>query len=321
KRALVIGLGTGSTAGWLAQVPSIERVDVVELETAILHVADECSAVNRQALSNPKVHIMIGDGRESLLTTSATYDLIFSEPSNPYRAGVASLFTRELYEAAARHLRDDGIFAQWVQAYEVEAQTLRTIYATLGAVFPSVETWQLKQEDLLLTASQHPRVHDLARVGSRLETEPYRSALALVWGMSGVEGLYTGFVANGGLADALRRASGSRINTDDRTLIEFEFARSVGREGLFSIDALRTLSVARGENRPELVGGTLDWARLAELRTVRAVADGRAPSARTNDPAVQQRILARQAYANGDLREAQRRWLAQDGAPGSPMDV
>ena len=104
KSALVIGLGTGSTAGWLGAVPAIDRVDVVELEPVIRAVAGACRSVNRDVLQNPKVHITIGDAREVLLTSRRTYDIIFSEPSNPYRAGVASLFTREYYEAIESRL-------------------------------------------------------------------------------------------------------------------------------------------------------------------------------------------------------------------------
>ena len=95
RRALVIGLGTGSTAGWLGAVPGMERVDVVELEPLIVDVARACDAVNRDVLRNPKVHLTIGDARETLLTARERYDLIASEPSNPFRAGVASLFTRD----------------------------------------------------------------------------------------------------------------------------------------------------------------------------------------------------------------------------------
>jgi spermidine synthase len=102
RSALVIGLGTGSTAGWLGAVPSMERVDVVELEPAVLRVAEDCAPVNHDVLHNPKVHIRIGDAREVLLATRNRYDIIFSEPSNPYRAGIASLFTREFYEAPRR---------------------------------------------------------------------------------------------------------------------------------------------------------------------------------------------------------------------------
>jgi spermidine synthase len=95
KRALVIGLGTGSTAGWLGAIPSIERVDAVELEASMLDVARLCAPVNHDVLDNPKVRVTIGDAREALLTTPERYDIVFSEPSNPYRAGIASLYTQD----------------------------------------------------------------------------------------------------------------------------------------------------------------------------------------------------------------------------------
>src|SRR4051812_711431 len=99
QKAMVVGLGTGSTAGWLAAVPTMQRVDVVELEPGIRKVAEMCAPVNHHALENPKLHVHIGDGRELLLTTRQKYDVVVSEPSNPYRAGVAGLFTREFYQS------------------------------------------------------------------------------------------------------------------------------------------------------------------------------------------------------------------------------
>jgi spermidine synthase len=110
EKALVIGLGTGSTAGWLAQVGTIDQVDVVELEPDIVAVAQHCEAVNQGVLHNPKVNLIIGDGREILLTSGQRYDVVFSEPSNPYRAGIASLFTSFFYEAVSQRLTEDGIF-------------------------------------------------------------------------------------------------------------------------------------------------------------------------------------------------------------------
>src|SRR5262249_28442526 len=107
RRALVIGLGTGSTAGWLAQVPSIDRVDVVEIEPVIGRVARFLAPVNQNVLDNPKVHVFYGDAREVLLASKERYDVIFSEPSNPYRAGIASLFSREYYEAVKGRLTSD----------------------------------------------------------------------------------------------------------------------------------------------------------------------------------------------------------------------
>jgi spermidine synthase len=104
----------------------MERVDAIEIEPAILEVARQAAPVNRDVLSNPRVHIEIGDAREVLLTTPRRYDVMFSEPSNPYRAGIANLFTREYYQAAASRLTEAGVFAQWLQGYEVDNSTVST---------------------------------------------------------------------------------------------------------------------------------------------------------------------------------------------------
>ncbi len=321
KRALVIGLGTGSTAGWLAAVPSIERVDVVELEPAVLHVAEACSPVNQNVLRNPKVHIIPGDGREFLLTTAERYDLIFSEPSNPYRAGVASLFTREFYRAAAARLRPGGIFAQWLQAYEIQPPSVAAVYATLGTVFPSVETWEVNVAgDLLLTAGLQPGAHNTVILRSRVLTEPYRSAMEHVWGVSGIEGLYSAYVANTDFAADQARDSG-RINTDDRTILEFEFARSVGQTTLFNIHGMRVIAAKRNQDRPKMTG-TVDWERIQELRGLRVLNAGNVPEGpEPTDPAARARVLARHAYAVGKFAEARQHWLAQDGGAQAPMDL
>jgi len=129
------------------------------------------------------------------------------------------------------------------------------------------------------------------------------------------------FISDVGLAAALREGDGGRVNADDRTVVEFEFARSVGRTGLFDPEDLYALAAARGNGRPPLAGGTVDWSLVSELRSVRTLASGRSPSGRVEDPALRQRLLAREAYASGDLRGAQRHWLAQDAGPRGPMDV
>ncbi|MBI1817136.1 MAG: fused MFS/spermidine synthase [Deltaproteobacteria bacterium] len=323
KRVLVIGLGTGSTAGWLAQVPSVERVDVVELEPAILHVAEVCSPVNQNVLANPKVHIVIGDGREFLLTTSERYDIIFSEPSNPYRAGVASLFTHEFYDAVRARLTEAGVFVQWVQAYEVGASTLRSVYATVGRTFPAVETWEVnRNHDLVLTARQRVSPHDVAQLRALVATEPYRSALQLVWGVTGVEGFYSRYLGNAGFGEALAHADDGRINTDDRTLIEFEFARTVGREGLLNVDDLRALAVAHGNHRPPIQGGAIDWNLADELRSLRAATEASVPeTVPSPDAALNERLRARQAYASGNINEARLHWQAQTEGPKGPRDI
>jgi hypothetical protein len=181
KRAAVVGLGTGTTAGWLASVPSIESVETVEIEPSIVHVAELCAQVNRDVLSNTKSKVLIGDGREFLLGRGARFDIVSSEPSNPYRAGIANLFTIEFYQAVISRLNSGGIFVQFLQAYEVDAPTIRTIYGTITRVFPEVETWRTSGGDLLLVGSRTPIAHNWQTIEQKLGDEPFRSAVRDSW--------------------------------------------------------------------------------------------------------------------------------------------
>ncbi len=274
RSALVIGLGTGSTAGWLGAVDSIERVDVVELEPVVLRIAAACSPVNRDVLQNPKIRIHVADARERLLTSRDRYDLIFSEPSNPYRAGIASLFTREFYDAAALRLNRGGFFLQWVQAYEIDADTLRTIYATIGSVFPHTETWWTKDADLLLLASRDPVMHDVDALRRRLASEPLASGMHNAWRTETAEGFLSHFVATSAVTTALgSRATG--LNTDDQTLIEFGLARKLGSKSNWRISTLLELAERLGGSRPSPSRGEVDWNAVAlELSSVSDVASG-----------------------------------------------
>jgi spermidine synthase len=323
RRVLVIGLGSGSTAGWLAHVPTVERVDVVELEPAIVHVARTLSKINRDVLSNPKVHLVIGDGREVLLTTPESYDIIFSEPSNPYRAGVASLFSADFYRSVRRRLRPGGLFLQWLQGYELDAQVVRTAIATMASEFPAVESWRIQRGDLMLMGSEKPVVHDLDRIRGRIGGEPYRTALARTWGVDGIEGLYAGYLASPAFARAVRQAEGNHLNTDDRSILEFGFARNLGRFGLFRIGDLVKLAARRGENRPATTGAPLDWSRVDEMRAARSVYwEDEAPDpAPPGDAALNLRAAARRAGAQGHGAEACTRWFEQPEPPRTHADL
>ncbi len=326
KRALVIGLGMGSTAGWLASIPTIERVDVVELEPAVLRAARDAASINRGALSDPKVRIVVGDAREYLLTTGERYDIIVSEPSNPYRAGVASLFTTEFYEAARRALADGGVFAQWVQAYAVSDSTIKTVVATIASEFDAVEAWEVQLgADLLLVAREQALSHDVARLAERVNDEPWRSALRIAWGLAGVQGLYTGFVAGPEMArEVLRATPPDRLNTDDSTVIEFEFARSLDRADDTLIEKIRETASKRQDYAPVFAeGGSMVWGAVAELRPARSIHEEKGFSADRFEGSADAmaRNRARIAYASGRLAETVREWDSQGSAPLQPIDV
>ena len=321
-RALVVGLGTGSTAGWLGAIPELQRVDVVELEPAVLDVARACAPVNQNVLANPKVNITIGDAREVLLTTGERYDVIFSEPSNPYRAGIASLFTQEFYQAVASRLEPGGIFLQWLQTYDVDARTIRTAYATLASVFPAVETWYTLDSDLLLVAAREPVSYRVPMLRERVEREPFKTALAVAWHASGVEGFLAHFIARSSLAHAIAKLEGAVVNTDDRTVIEFGFARNLGKDALFDTKEVRDSAHARGEDRPQLSGGEIDWEAVQDQRFAQRVAGGLAPDVSAAMTVAQRyRVQALRYYFEGRLDQTLAWWRAQPREPSGPMEL
>ncbi|MET0592753.1 MAG: fused MFS/spermidine synthase, partial [Polyangiaceae bacterium] len=320
KRALVIGLGTGSSAGWLGAIPELTRVDVVELEPAILRVAKDCAIVNRDVLSNPKVKIVVGDAREVLLSTPDQYDLVFSEPSNPYRAGIASLFTVEYYQSVLERLEKDGLFLQWVQAYDVDSRTVKKIYATLGAVFPSVETWELGANDLVLVGSRAPLSHDADWLRAKVAREPYRAALAGSWRAASLEGFLAHFVAGPTLTRAIAEDE-PLLNTDDRTLVEFAFARSANHRGGFDAVEVMATARARGEARPD-VRGEVAWDRVDDARiTFRTSEAESGPPPPGLNAAQRMRAAAQAQYLAGQWASVVELWQSQRREPSDPTEL
>jgi spermidine synthase len=265
RKAMVIGLGTGSTAGWLGSLPELERVDVVELEPAILDVARFCAPVNNDVMNNPKVRNFLGDAREVLITTPEKYDIIFSEPSNPYRAGIASLFTSDFYEAAQHRLAPRGIFAQWIQCYEIDVDTIRTVLGTVGKTFPYVQAWRTQLNDLILIGTKEPLTLDADTLRQRIATPTFKAALFNAWRVDSLEGVLSHFVANEELVQRVI-ASGPDLATDDRNPLEYGFARGQGRTSNESVSP-EIVGYSRTHKLDRLLylTGSVDWDAVAAL--------------------------------------------------------
>lgn len=331
RRALVVGLGSGSTAGWLARLPDVERVDVVELEPAMLEVARRCSPVNEAVLDNPKVHVIIGDAREVLLTTAARYDLVFSEPSNPYRAGVASLFTREFYDAVRARLREDGVFVQWLQAYEVDPFTIRTVYATLGSAFPVVESWRTKDTDLVLVSSDEERPLHLPTIRQRIAAEPFQRALMAAWRVHSVEGLIAHYVARASFARAVAAQAGPElVSVDDRNQLEFSFPRALDGAQEFRIADLRNSAVRRFEQWPVLAGmgepggEPVDWELVHDELISFHMLEGETPERPTEftlSTWQERRYEAQRAWRHDEPDKVVSAWEAQPREPRTAMEL
>lgn len=269
--AMVVGLGTGTTAGWLGAIPGMKRVDVAEFEPVVLRVAEECRDVNQDAMNNPKVVTQIGDGREVMLAGRSRYDVISSVPSNPYRAGMAALFTREYYEAVKERLNPGGIFAQWAQGYEVDQGTFATMCRTISEVFPHIELWSTNRGDFLFIASVEPISYDADALRERMATEPFRSGIENSWRTSSLEGVFLRRVADDRAIGEFVAANAAPANTDDKTVLEFRFARTLGKRVGIST---RDLGWGKGGNIPSEMVEDLDKGLLAREMMAAAAMQG-----------------------------------------------
>ncbi|NWK57272.1 spermidine synthase [Verrucomicrobiaceae bacterium N1E253] len=228
KQACVIGVGTGTSVGWLAEVESIESVDVFELEPHLLECARYYASVNHDMVNHPKVNVVIGDARESLMTSKGKrYDLIASEPSNPQRVGVANLYTQDYYRSVSDKLQDDGLFMQWLQAYEIEVESVELILVTLRSVFPHVCAYQTLGGDVVVVCSKQKRKWSLTKMRQKFAQYPFKLGVDYAWGVRSIEGVLAHAIAGSKYVDELASRNDA-INTDDQNLLEFRVARTGG---------------------------------------------------------------------------------------------
>ena len=142
----IIGLGSGVTVGAALRHP-IARADVIEISPEVVEASASFIIENRHALADSRTHLLVGDGRSHLQLSRRRYDVIISEPSNPWIAGVAALFTREFFLTARDRLAPGGLICQWANAYNISDSDLRAIVATFQSVFPHGTAWLVGADD------------------------------------------------------------------------------------------------------------------------------------------------------------------------------
>jgi len=254
KSALVVGYGSGVTAGVVARVPGMERVRVVELEPAVLAMDRHFRHVNRDALARPNLQADVEDARSALQLTRERFDVIVSEPSNPWLAGVATLYTPEFFRIVRSRLADDGVFGQWIQLYQLPLPVLAGIVRNVHEVFPHVEVWFGGAVDLIILGSSQPLRYEPAWLERMLGPGAPLADDGREWlGLGTPSDFFGRFVlGDSGVARLITR--GMLEHTDDRPQLEFISARQFLEtkdpppQLLDSLLAMRTPSDAEGRN-------------------------------------------------------------------------
>jgi len=254
----VIGLGSGVTLASALAAGEVRHADVVEISPEVVEASHLFDRESGSVLAQPAVRLIVGDGRSHLLLTPRKYDVIISEPSNPWMAGVATLFTREFFEAARARLAPDGLLCQWAHTYDISQEDLQSIVRTFASVFPQGTMWLVGEADLLLIGGPGDDVRSrLAEFPARLRNPSTVGVLATVNIRVADAPFDLLSLYKGGPDELNRYGADAVVQTDDRTRLEYSAPRGIyGKTGGNNAGAIQNL----GGDRPSGIRAVLDAA-------------------------------------------------------------
>ncbi len=181
KTVLVVGFGSGVTAGTFLLYPGVERIVICEIEPLVPRIASEYfSRENYSVLTDPRVEVVYDDARHYILTTRERFDVITSDPIHPWVKGSATLYSREYFEMCRRRLNPGGLISQWLPLYESNMATVRSELATFFDVFPDGTMWGNDVDgygyDSVLLGQHGPARINVDEVEARLNRRDYERA-------------------------------------------------------------------------------------------------------------------------------------------------
>jgi predicted membrane-bound spermidine synthase len=213
----VLGLGSGVTVGSVLTHP-VKHVDCVEISRAVAAAARHFTEANSSSLSDPRLHLTIDDGKTFLAAAHRKYDVIISEPTNPWISGVGTLFSRESFQNTAKALKPNGIVAQWFHAYSLNDELVATIVRTFREVFPHAVIFQGNMSDFILVGSLQPISINFGRMEERLRRPEVARDLDRIR-IDRLVGLLARQTHS--RAATAKLAEGGGLNTDDMPLLEY----------------------------------------------------------------------------------------------------
>jgi spermidine synthase len=169
-RVANIGIGSGLTSQTVLASARVQQLDSIEIEPAMAEAARIGFGARVQRLyTDPRSHIHFEDAKSFFAAAGAPYDVIISEPSNPWVSGVATLFSDEYYRQIRRYLRDDGLLVQWLQIYETDVTIIASVIKALKPHFADYAVYNTDDTDILIVARKQGR---LPALGERIFSEP-----------------------------------------------------------------------------------------------------------------------------------------------------
>ncbi len=218
REVFVLGFGSGVTAKALLGHP-VGRITVAENCEPILRAAAFFAPWNGGALGDPRVHVCNEDARTVLKLDPRQYDVLVSEPSNPWFGGNSNVFTMEFYELAASRLKPDGIMVQWFHLYEMNDRIIQMLLRAFRTVFPHVEIWEGSSGDVIFMGGRQPWYWDAASMREVFERPEVKKDLMRI-GMDSPETLWTRQVASQNTAFAI--VDEGEIHSEEYPILEYD---------------------------------------------------------------------------------------------------
>lgn len=221
RSAMVIGLGSGITLGGTAAHP-LTQLTALEISGEVIRAARHFKAENGNVLTDPRLRLIRDDARNHLLVHPDRYDIIISEPSNPWQSGNANLFTAEFYQLANSRLNETGIFCQWVPLYDISPENLRVISRTFLQTFPHAMAFLTAEGyDLILLGARQELAFNYRQLRQRLSRPEIRRSLEPIELTTPGELIGRHYLFS--TAPLQRLADDARLNTDASPILEFSY--------------------------------------------------------------------------------------------------
>ena len=224
KSVLVIGYGSGVTMGSVSTYGDIEKLTLVDIEPAVLASGRFFDHVNEDVLHDPRLTVVIQDGRNFLKTTNQKFDVITADPVHPWAAGSAYLYTTDYYKQASLRLNEGGVMVQWVPLTGLSVENVKSIMASFSQNFVSISIWRT-YADIVLVGTNGPMNISMEKLTERLAEPAVKRQLDWVNLGEPMKFMARLVLENEGVRIF---NEGAHINTDDNLYLEFSSPLAMG---------------------------------------------------------------------------------------------
>ena len=217
KSALVIGQGSGITLGAVEQFP-VDKINLVEISPAVIEGSRFFDPFNHDALNDKRLSVLLEDGRNHIALSKKSYDVIVSEPSNPWISGVGALFTVDFFDLLKKRLNPGGVACIWVHT-NMSPESFKSIIRSFTEKFPFVTMWEsIAGDDYLLIGSEQEYRLSFEKTQKYLANEITGKDLARI-GIRNVPDLMSLMIMS--RSKLVEFSENAPLHTDDNSFLEF----------------------------------------------------------------------------------------------------